>query len=409
MATCKLTLDRRVKDKAGKHNFVVVVNSGKHKCFLNIAKMTEEEYCDIFLKKSVNTSYSEFKKEANEFLYRAEHIVENMKIFDRVKLRELFYNNSPTQVTSESLSVTDLFENYFVEKPNLAIRTVSKMKQSRNSIVGDNKDLSILEVDKIFLSDFKRNLLKKGRKENYINGIFRDTKTIINYFTKTKNIIPSNYEYPFGAQGIRICNNFVNKEVLKATDIKRFLSFSKFENDNEKYSHHIWELLYLCNGINFADLFRLRWDQKKGDYFIFFRKKTQNTRKNHKREIIIPISERLRDLLDKVSDKNSEFVLGKLISNYGDQYYENKLHKYRGKINKDLRKISERLKLPILLTTSSARDCYATTLKRNGVSIDVISEMLGHSNTSVTQHYLGSMDMESVFKVNEHLIRKGAI
>ena len=54
---------------------------------------------------------------------------------------------------------------------------------------------------------------------------------------------------------------------------------------------------------------------------------------------------------------------------------ENKYYNFKGLNN---------LSLP--LTIKTARETYATTLLRNGVSKDEIGEMLGHSNSIVTEH-----------------------
>ncbi|SFI11086.1 tyrosine-type recombinase/integrase [Halpernia frigidisoli] len=403
MATCKVVLDTRQIDKKNEHNLAIEVNFGKNKCFLNIGKMTKDLYSEVFSKKSANNDNLDFKKECQEYLYRAEEIINDMLIFDRQLLRELFYNEKQSK-NRDSLKVVDLFDNYFTDKSNLAVRTISKMNQSKNTIVGDNKEMTILEIDKDFLDDFQKTRLKLGNSDNYVSGIFRDLRAVINYFTKTKKIIPLNYKYPFGADGFKICNSFTKKDVLDEEDIKRFLNYNYFKNKQEEYARDTWELLYLCNGINYADLLRLRWDQKKDNCFKFFRKKTENTRKNHKQKIVVPITERIQNLLNKVGDTESQFVLGKLVDNYTAQYFENKLHKYQGKINKNLRAISIKLDLRIEMTLSKARDCYATTLNRNDIPISRISEMLGHSNTAVTQHYLGSMDIDKLFEVNSVLV-----
>lgn len=403
MATCKVVLDTRQIDKKNEHNLAIEVNYGKNKCFLNIGKMTKDLYSEVFFKKYANNDYLDFKKECQEHLFRAEEIINDMLIFDRKLLRELFYNEKPI-TNKDSLKVVDLFDNYFIDKSNLAVRTIDKMKQSKNSIVGDNKDMTILEIDKDFLENFQKTRLKLGNSDNYISGICRDLRAVINYFTKTKKIIPLNYKYPFGADGFKICNSFPKKEVLKEEDIKRFLNYNDYGNKQEEYSRDTWELLYLFNGINYADLLRLRWDQRKENCFNFYRKKTENTRKNHRQKIVVPITERIQNLLNKVGDKESQFVLGKLVNDYTDQYFENKLHKYQGKINKNLRAISKKLDLPIEMTLSKARDCYATTLNRNNIPISRISEMLGHSTTSVTEHYLSSMDIDKLFEVNSVLV-----
>jgi integrase len=69
-----------------------------------------------------------------------------------------------------------------------------------------------------------------------------------------------------------------------------------------------------------------------------------------------------------------------------------------------LKEISETLKLSVTLKTANARDCYASSLKRNGVSRDQISEMLGHSNPIVTGHYLDSLNIDETFEINKNLV-----
>ena len=65
--------------------------------------------------------------------------------------------------------------------------------------------------------------------------------------------------------------------------------------------------------------------------------------------------------------------------------------------------IFKRLNLSVSLRTKTARDSYATTLKRAGVSKDRIGEMMDHSSSLVTEHYLASLDRETVFEINKHL------
>lgn len=72
-------------------------------------------------------------------------------------------------------------------------------------------------------------------------------------------------------------------------------------------------------------------------------------------------------------------------------------------INRNLSNIGNRLGISVPLMVKTARDSYATTLRRAGVSKDDIGEMLGHSNSTVTEHYLASIDMESTFEINKHL------
>lgn len=83
---------------------------------------------------------------------------------------------------------------------------------------------------------------------------------------------------------------------------------------------------------------------------------------------------------------------------------QTKLHKVLAKVNKYLKDIGDKLKLPLPLTTYVARHSYATVLKRAGVSTAIISESLGHSSEKITQTYLDSFDNEQVDEAMKNLL-----
>lgn len=101
--------------------------------------------------------------------------------------------------------------------------------------------------------------------------------------------------------------------------------------------------------------------------------------------------------------RESPFILGKLHEGYSEKTFDNRNHKLKQKINRDLKTLSEKLKLSVPLKLATARDAYATTLKRNGRSKDQIGEMMGHSNSIVTEHYLAALDVDEKFTINECL------
>lgn len=102
--------------------------------------------------------------------------------------------------------------------------------------------------------------------------------------------------------------------------------------------------------------------------------------------------------------KDSPFILGLLKEGYAENTFENLSHKVRSKLNGNLLEISNKLNLSVPLKLKTARDCYATTLKRVGVSKDNIGEMLGHSNSIVTEHYLASLAIEKTHEINQHIL-----
>lgn len=407
MATCNIILDRRVKSKKNTYNLSIRVIDGKNQLYINISKMTESQYHSIFIKKEMSEQSVEFRRKCQEQVAKVERILCETPMFDRNLIKQLYFNTITEKVNKSSkisLKLEDLFSLYILENDHLSFRTKKHMKESKNVFTRDRKDLTVLDITPEFLKKNEIKRSKDGVSISAINSNFRDLRTVINYFSNRNKIIPSTYNYPFGKSGYSICEYFPKKQVLSNKEIIKVVSLEKLDDKDLDFARDIWELLYRCNGINFADLLRLRWDNQKGDYFIIFRKKTENTRKKLKQEIVIPINERVRKLLNKVGDTESSFVLGLLKDGYTEKNYDYMHRKMRAKINKSLKEISEKLNLSITLQLKTARDSYATVLSRSGISVDRISEMLSHSNTIVTKNYLGSMDLETAFNINENLI-----
>ena len=79
----------------------------------------------------------------------------------------------------------------------------------------------------------------------------------------------------------------------------------------------------------------------------------------------------------------------------------------RGELNVHLKAISTKLNLAFPMRINKARECYATTLRRAKKPIDKISETMGHSSISVTMnHYIGNMNSEEIFELNDALLLK---
>ncbi len=111
----------------------------------------------------------------------------------------------------------------------------------------------------------------------------------------------------------------------------------------------------------------------------------------------------MKKYLDLVGDRDSEYVLGFLRDSPIESTVLNKRMKVGKDMNKHLVQLGERLGLSVKLTSEVSRDAYATSLKKSGASIDVIAEMLGHTSTAVTKHYLDSFDQEYLHQVNDLL------
>jgi integrase len=402
MATFTLLLDTRVKKKNDQYNLSIRVISGSEQIYLNISQMTKEQYNQIFVKKTMDKMSISLRESCNVRLSKSERIFTSMKPFEKQKFRKLFFEEDEEEF--QSIMLSDLFDRFVQNYTNLKPQTQKHFKYSKSVFETFNPGMSVTEVSAVFINRFVKERMESGVSQSAVNSNLRDLRRVINYFINEEKVIPESYQYPFGKGGYSIQNFFPRKLVMTNSEIASVIELKEFNSKQEEYARDIWEMLYRCNGINFADLLRMRWDNIQGEYLIFFRKKTETTRKSNKKEIVVPLSPKLKDLIDKIGVKDSPFILGKLKDGYSDSMFENKNHKWKKIVNQRLDEISKRLNLSIPLRIKNARDSYAMTLRRAGVSKDNIGDMLGHSNSIVTEHYLGSMNPETTFDINKHLL-----
>ena len=112
----------------------------------------------------------------------------------------------------------------------------------------------------------------------------------------------------------------------------------------------------------------------------------------------------MKDSINRVGDKESPFILGKIGEGYNETQFKDRNQKVKKQINRKLRDIRDDLNLSQPLTLGSARDCYANTLDRNDTNIKKISQMLGHSNVVVTEHYLSGLNPDETFGINDPIL-----
>ncbi|MDX9696458.1 MAG: tyrosine-type recombinase/integrase [Bacteroidales bacterium] len=405
MSTIKLVLDKRRKLKDNTFNLSVrVCNKGKVQ-YLPIpdARFTEAQHTQVFVRESKDEQSINWRVLANGFKTMCERIDSEMSVYNPKRFRELVY--SKDKELPKTLLLKDLFCYYIDNYEGITLKTRQHFRLSLNKLDSFHPELTVQDVTPEFLRHFDLEQQKAGLSRATIDGIFRNLRRVINYFMLEKKLIPKTYEYPFGRGGYSIKSFFGRKLVMRNDEIQKVVDFKDFNDDKEmEYARDIWLFLYRANGINFADLIRMRWDSMQGGYLIFFRRKTQSTRKNNIKPLTVPITPKLQELIDKVGVKDSPFILGMLEEGFAENTYENLSHKIRSNINEKLLEISKKLNLSVPLKLKTARDCYATTLKRAGVSKDNIGEMLGHSNSVVTEHYLASLDIEKTHEINMHIL-----
>jgi integrase len=402
MATFNIVLDKRTKLKEDKYNLAIRMVNGNDVMYINLQKMTESQYDKAFNKKVKDKESREFLDTCNGYISKCNRIFSDLKPFNKDTFRKRFWERDKDK--PKSLFLIDLFDYYMQKKENIKPTTIDSLRYTKNRFENFKPGLSVGDVTINFLKKFEKSEIGNNNSQATIEHHMRNLRTIVNYFTYIEKVIPKEYEYPFGKGGFTISSYFPSKQVLKESDIKSVIDLNEFKSDDHKYARDVWVLLYRLNGANFADLLRLRWSQMDGDYIFYTRKKTETTRRNNKKRITVPLTDKLLDSISRIGDKSSTFLLGKLTEGYDEETFKNRNHKIKQQINQKLHDIREQLNLSRPLQLGCARDCYASTLDRNNTPREQTSQMLGHSNVVITEHYLDGLDPDSTFGINSPIL-----
>ncbi len=411
MATFKVVLDTRYKHKDKTHRYCLRTTvDGKVKYLPLEYNLTEEQHNMVFKKMVMTKECIDLREKFSEIETHAQRVFSSMRHYDPERFKQLFYKkDNQTQQTDptlpKTLAMKELFE-YYMTNTSIKVSTRIHMKVVLSKLQEFHHNVYVDDIDVQFLKDFEKAQTKKKKSVATVASYMRDIRTVLNYFSQVKKIIPRDYNYPFGKGGYSIKLKKKKKNVLQEEEILSLIDLNTFESNKQEYAHNIFMLLYYACGINPIDLLKLRWEDLDHNHFHFIRTKTETTRKSEVQELVIPLTEEVKFYLNKVGDPTSPFVLGKLHEDYTDQSLRNRKNRFRQEINTELKKIGKRLNLSVTLRMASARDAYASTLDRNGEHRENISSMLGHSDIRTTSNYLDSLSIKKTFDINDKLVKR---
>lgn len=159
-----------------------------------------------------------------------------------------------------------------------------------------------------------------------------------------------------------------------------------YHNDQEERRKEYIEMflfaLYGC-GLRLVDILTLQWSNidLKNRTINKIQVKTRNRN-------IVPITEQAFKILEKWTNRHDRFIFGLLPDDFdlddsaGLYLKRNNITKC---INQSLNTLSRKMGLPFELTFHVARHTFAVHSLNNGVPMTMVSQLLGHSSTEITE------------------------
>lgn len=277
------------------------------------------------------------------------------------------------------------------------IRYAGMFEVSYSSFIKFNKHLDIpfSDIDVAWLKKYEMWMKEQTLSISTISTRIRHLRAVFNLAIAEHAI--KNDCYPFHTYKVSKLNRQTAKRAISKKDVLKIMK-CQGNTPMECLAIDIFVFSYLNAGINFIDIAKLKHSNIIGNQLIYNREKT-------KKLINVPLQQQAIEIIAKYKNDKSPYLFPVLTPFHKTEIQiANRLHKVLAKINKHLKEIGKKLKLPIPLTTYVARHSYATVLKRAGVSTSIISESLGHSSEKITQVYLDSFNNEQINEAMKNLL-----
>ena len=169
----------------------------------------------------------------------------------------------------------------------------------------------------------------------------------------------------------------------------------------------LWQFSFYCQGMNFRDIALLKYSNIQGEVITYVRQKTRDT-ESVETPIEIPLTDTVREIIVALgnADKRPSSFVFDIVHKSMDAKYQDDVIRQKIKLtNKWLKELCKANKLPAI-TTYWARHSYANMMKESGESIELIRELLGHSDVRTTETYLKRFDISRKRTANDKMMEK---
>lgn len=385
--------------------------NGKYTVYLSIIKNRK--------RKRINVGFQCYEKNFNDQSFTKKHpnhVIENellsevkskaFKTARKLQLKKGKFSLDEFELafrgkeTSENMLVYDFFTEIIDEfKRAKKISTSKAYKDTRESVKKfKGNHLKLVDITPTFLEKYEVFLRETGSKNGGISFRMRCLRALYNK-ARQRNILSLD-QYPFKNYKISKLRTEGKKTSLSIEELKKIkeVDLSLQPHLLEAYNYFLFSIY--TRGMNFQDMMHLKWDNINNGRISYIRSKTKG---KINLEIIPPVQK----ILDhyKSQDRPTSYVFPILLKeNLTPQQISIRKHKVLRRYNKKLKKIAELAEVDKQLTSYVARHTFATILKNKGTPIEKISEMMGHSDVSITITYLKEFSNEELDTENRKFI-----
>jgi len=270
----------------------------------------------------------------------------------------------------------------------------------------EGRELPFADLTAATLEAFDEHLRANGCTGGGISVYMRTLRAVVGKATKAG--LMHRDQYPFETKltsgyAIADLSSENNPRPITDADMDKLKRFPFDEHPNLAEAVRVFLFSYYSGGMNFADIARLKpSDVTKDGRIVYKRQKTK--RKGRDAELSFKISEPVAEILAAFDGHGGPYLFPFL----GPEHVTEKQRKTRidkclKRVNRELKDVADVLGLDATLTTYVARHTFATTLNWKDVSVEVISQRMGHKSIATTRAYLKRLPNKVLDTVDELL------
>lgn len=357
--------------------------------------LTDEGFKRITKGERFSRDEREIIRKLDRYKSKALDVAEKLHVFTFDAFENAFFENRDI-----NKSVSYAFDKY-IESLRLQDRigTAESYGNAKSSLESFKKNLEFAEVTPNFLRRYENWMLENNRSISTVGIYLRSLRAIFNKQDIDKTL------YPFGRGKYIIPTSKNIKKALTLEEIQKIYQYEPDPNTNEEMARDYWMFLFISNGMNVKDFCLLRWSNIEGDMITYVREKTKRTNQEQ-RHIEVALKPETKEIIKKYGVrplKKDAFIFPHLNDKMNTEEQRDTYKQLTKVINDNMKRIAGKLGIDKPVTTYYARHSFATILKHSGAGIELISELLGHSDLKVTESYLKSFAKEEIQKKTDIL------
>lgn len=303
------------------------------------------------------------RKEESEYATRQESFVQ--VVWTEIEKSSALCSTSTTENRKTAVKA---FQQFLLERGEAAIR--------------------FQDVTADHIRAFERWSLDRGLRLNYVRCNLRNLRAVVNRIDGRGRLL---------FEGVRTSNAQTDKRAIGEEDVRRMEDVRLPQGSMRALARQIFLFCFYAMGIPLIDAAYLRKEQLRDGYILYYRHKTH-------RQVKVKVVPRLREIIDQLADKRSPYLLP-ILTTDDRRKAMGQYRRFLQRYNRALTSIAEEYMPGVRLTSYSPRHTWASIAFKRGVSINVISQALGHANTRTTQNYIRDISGEQLDEANLTVIQ----